>query len=50
MANFLPLFEPNQDMALRIGSDDAVKCRLNGELAHANNAYRALRVDEDETE
>jgi len=63
IVNFLPLFNPNQQVAayayaevtvpaaqdatLRIGSDDGVKCWLNGRLAHANNADRPMRVDED---
>lgn len=36
-----------QDVTLKIGSDDAVKCWVNGELVHANNTYRPVRVDED---
>jgi HEAT repeat protein len=42
--------EREQDVTLRIGSDDAVKVWVNGERVHANNAYRPLRVDEDTAE
>ncbi|MCD6385621.1 hypothetical protein J7M23_07555 [Candidatus Sumerlaeota bacterium] len=36
-----------QDVMLKIGSDDAIKIWVNGELVHANNVYRAAKPDED---
>lgn len=58
-----PLFEPNehvicyayveltlereQDVLLRLGSDDGVVCWLNGKQIHAKLVPRSLRVDED---
>jgi hypothetical protein len=42
--------ETEQDVTLKIGSDDAVKCWINGERVHANNTYRPVRVDEDKAE
>ena len=61
--DLLPLMNPNQnaaayayaevtvpaaqDVTLKIGSDDAVICWVNGQQVHANNAARPLQVDED---
>jgi len=39
-----------QEVLLKIGSDDGVKCWLNGEVIHANNASRSLSIDEDVVE
>jgi HEAT repeat protein len=36
-----------QNVTLKVGSDDAVKVWVNGRQVHANNAYRPLTVDED---
>ncbi len=36
-----------QDVVLRIGTDDAVKCWLNGRLVHTYASPRPLQVDQD---
>ncbi len=36
-----------QDVTLRLGSDDGVAVWVNGQRVHANNAARPVRVDED---
>lgn len=42
------LYSPKeQDVMLKVGSDDAIKIWVNGELVHANNVYRAAKPDED---
>jgi hypothetical protein len=38
-----------QEAELRVGSDDAIKIWLNGELVHQNNVYRAAKPGEDVT-
>jgi len=36
-----------QEAELQIGSDDAIKLWLNGELVHQNNVYRAAKPGDD---
>ncbi len=36
-----------QEAELRVGSDDAIKIWLNGELVHQNNVYRAAKPGDD---
>jgi len=36
-----------QQVTLRIGSDDGVKLWVNGQLVHANNVARAFTADQD---
>jgi len=37
----------DMDVELQVGSDDGVKCWVNGELVHKNNASRPVRPHED---
>jgi HEAT repeat protein len=39
--------ENAQDVLVKLGSDDAVMCWLNGERIHANEVYRRIKPDQD---
>ncbi len=39
-----------QPASLLVGSDDAVKIWLNGEVVHENNVFRSLKRDEDDVD